>query len=92
MTPGHQAEYEVLEQVLRTSAQYVGCIGSRHKVAKTKERLREAGIPEVDIARMHSPIGLTIGAETPAEIAISIAGELIAHRAGQGGNSSCKAK
>lgn len=82
MTPGHEADFEVLAQVLRTPADYVGCIGSRHKVARTKERLRQAGIGEQDIARLHSPIGLNIGAETPAEIAISIAAELIAHRAG----------
>lgn len=82
MTPGHQADYEVLEQVLRCKTRYVGCIGSRHKIARTQQLLREAGISEEMIHSVHSPIGLAIGAETPAEIAISIAAEMIACRAG----------
>ena len=83
MTPGHQADYEVLERVLRTPARYVGCIGSRAKVAATQKKLREAGIPEADIQRTVSPIGLPIGGETPAEIAISIAAQMIACRSGK---------
>ncbi|MBR5292039.1 MAG: XdhC family protein [Clostridia bacterium] len=81
MTRGHQGDYELLEQALRTPAGYVGVIGSRSKIVATNKRLREAGISDEDIARIHTPIGLPIGAETPAEIAISIAAELIAHRA-----------
>lgn len=81
MTPGHQADYEVLEQVLRCKTRYVGCIGSRHKIARTQQLLRDAGISEEMIHSVHSPIGLAIGAETPAEIAISIAAEMIACRA-----------
>lgn len=77
MTPGHQADYEVLTQVLRTDAAYVGCIGSKKKTARTLERLRDDGFTEADIARLHAPIGLDILAETPAEIAVSIAAELI---------------
>ena len=81
MTRGHQADYQVLEQALRTPASYVGVIGSRHKMAATQSRLREDGISEADIARIHNPIGLPILAETPEEIAISITAELILHRA-----------
>ncbi len=81
MTRGHQGDYELLEQALRTPASYVGVIGSRSKIAATNKRLSEAGISDEDIARVHTPIGLPIGAETPAEIAISIAAVLIAHRA-----------
>lgn len=81
MTPGHQSDYEVLEQVLRSSTRYVGCIGSRHKIARTQQLLRDAGISEEMIQSVHSPIGLAIGAETPAEIAISIAAEMIQCRA-----------
>lgn len=81
MTPGHQADYEILTQVLRSDAAYIGCIGSRAKVAKTHERLLAAGFTEHDLVRIHSPIGLPILAETPEEIAISIAAELIEHRA-----------
>lgn len=83
VTRGHQADFEVLEQVLRTNASYIGVIGSRHKTAATFKRLIEAGIPEEACKRIHTPIGLPIKGETPAEIAISIAGELILHRAEQ---------
>ena len=81
MTPGHQADYEILSQVLRSDATYIGCIGSRGKVAKTRERLRGDGFAEAEIDRVHAPIGLPILAETPEEIAISIAAEMIEHRA-----------
>ncbi len=81
MTPGHQADFEVLEQALRRPTAYVGCIGSRHKVAATRARLLAAGLTDADADRIHSPIGLDIGAETPEEIAVSIAAELIAVRA-----------
>lgn len=81
MTPGHQADYAILEQVLRCKTRYVGCIGSKHKIARTQQLLREAGISEEAITSVHSPIGLPILAETPAEIAISIAAELILCRA-----------
>ncbi len=81
MTPGHQADFEVLDQTLKTKASYIGCIGSSKKVATTKARLMERGHSEENISRIHSPIGLEIYAETPEEIAISIAAELIKHRA-----------
>lgn len=81
MTPGHQGDFALLAQVLRGKTRYVGCIGSRHKIARTQQLLREAGISEEAIASVHSPIGLPILAETPAEIAISIAAEMIQCRA-----------
>lgn len=81
MTPGHQGDFALLSQVLRRKTRYVGCIGSRHKIARTQQLLREAGITEEAIASIHSPIGLPILAETPAEIAISIAAEMIRCRA-----------
>ncbi len=81
MTRGHAADHEVLAQALQSPAQYVGLIGSRTKFAATCEKLRAAGFGEKDIARIRNPIGLPILAETPAEIAISIAAELIEHRA-----------
>lgn len=81
MTPGHQGDFALLSQVLRHKTRYVGCIGSRHKIARTRELLREEGISEEAMLSVHSPIGLSIGAETPAELAISIAAELIACRA-----------
>lgn len=81
MTRGHQSDYEILEQALRTEACYIGVIGSRQKIAITKKRLLEAGISEEEFKRVHTPIGLPIKGDTPAEIAISIAAELILHRA-----------
>lgn len=81
MTRGHQADYEILRQALKTEATYIGCIGSRHKVALTRKRLLEEGFSEEDFNRIHTPIGLMIGAETPEEIAISVAAEMIDHRA-----------
>lgn len=86
MTPGHQADFEVLLQAMQTQAQYLGCIGSRHKVAVTKQKLLEAGCTQTQIARMVSPIGLSILAETPEEIAVSIAAQLIAVRAERHGS------
>lgn len=82
MTPGHEMDFEVLRQVLRTLATYIGCIGSRRKTAYVNQKLREEGFSEADLARIHAPIGLPILARTPEEIAISIAAELILHRAG----------
>lgn len=82
MTRGHQADYEVLTQTLRSGAKYLGCIGSRKKLALCRDRLLEAGFTAEEYARVHAPIGLAIGAETPAEIAVSVTAELIAVRAG----------
>ncbi len=81
LTRGHQGDYALLEQLLRLPLAYVGCIGSRRKAAVTAQRLLEAGVPAEAVARLHSPIGLEIGAETPVEIAVSIAAQLIQCRA-----------
>ena len=81
MTSGHIADYEILEQVTRRDISYIGVIGSRSKIAATRKKLLEAGIDESRIDRIHTPIGIAIKAETPAEIAVSVAAELILHRA-----------
>ncbi|MBF4692505.1 xanthine dehydrogenase accessory protein XdhC [Fusibacter ferrireducens] len=81
MTRGHQADYEVLEQVMRADVAYVGLIGSASKKASTFKRLIEAGISENDLDQIHTPIGIPIKGETPAEIAVSIAAEMILFRA-----------
>ncbi len=83
MTPGHQGDCEVLAQVLKTPAKYIGCIGSRKKIAAARERLLSDGFTEKDIDRVHAPIGLPIGGETPAEVAVSVAAQLIACRSGR---------
>lgn len=82
MTPGHEQDLAVLRQVLKTPAFYIGCIGSRKKTAYVNQILREEGFSASDLERIHAPIGLPIMARTPEEIAVSIAAELILHRAG----------
>ena len=81
MTNGHTHDYDVQEQLLRRKLAYNGVIGSRKKLAVVNQRLRDAGVPEEGIAQLHAPIGTSIKAVTPAEIAISIAGEMICERA-----------
>lgn len=82
MTRGHQADYILLGQALKTQASYIGCIGSSRKMEAIKKRLmEEEGVEREAFDRLHSPIGIEILAETPAEIAVSIAAELILHRA-----------
>jgi len=82
MTRGHLFDRAVLTQGLRTKARYIGMIGSRKKIATTFEALREAGFSDQDLSRVHAPIGVSIGAETPEEIAVSIAAEIIQVRRG----------
>lgn len=80
LTRGHLCDSVVLKQILRTPARYIGMMGSRRKVRCTFEELRQVGYSDSDLQRIHAPIGLDIGAETPDEIAISILAELIADR------------
>ena len=80
MTRGHQGDFDCLRFALQTEAYYIGVIGSRRKIASTNERLREAGCSDQDIARIVTPIGFDIGAVTPAEIAVSIAAQMIHRR------------
>lgn len=82
MTRGHKNNYSVLVQALRTEAYYIGMIGSKSKVAAIFEKLqKEEGFTRDELSRIYTPIGLNIKAETPAEIAISIAAQLIEVRA-----------
>ena len=78
VTPGHQHDREALERALATPAGYVGMIGSKTKVATVFKALRGCGVSDEQLARVHAPIGLDIGAETPAEIAVAIAAEIVA--------------
>ncbi len=81
VTSGHQHDFEVEEQILQQELAYIGVIGSRKKTAAVNAKLRAAGITEAQLAKVHTPIGLSIGAVTPAEIAVSIAAEMIQVRA-----------
>ncbi len=81
VTRGHQHDFHVLSWSMKTEAPYIGMIGSRGKIAKTYDKLYKLGFSKEDTARIHSPIGLEIYAETPEEIAISIAAEIIKEKA-----------
>lgn len=83
MTRNHKNDLECQAFALRTQASYIGVIGSRKKIAAVNMRLREMGFDDRDLSRIVTPIGLDIGAQTPEEIAVSIAAQLIAHRAGK---------
>jgi len=82
VTRGHMHDKTVLSQALRSDARYIGMIGSKRKKKIIFEKLLQEGFTHKDLERVHSPIGLDIGAETPEEIAISIVAQLIKVRAG----------
>lgn len=82
MTRGHAFDGDILEQALRTKAGYIGMIGSRAKRETTYRKLEAESFGESDFKRVHCPIGIDIGAQTPEEIAISVTAELVMHRAG----------
>ena len=81
MTRGHKDDLEVQAQIMKTPAYYIGVIGSKSKKASVFAQLKERGFTDDDLARVTTPIGLNIKAETPAEIAVSIAGQMIERRA-----------
>ena len=85
----HDAKFDepALIGALATEAGYVGALGSRKTQARRVERLREAGLDEGAIARIHAPCGLDIGARTPPETVVSILAEVIAVRTGRTGES-----
>jgi xanthine dehydrogenase accessory factor len=83
VTRGHQHDAAALSAVVESPARYVGLIGSKRKVHVILQSLRERGVAEEHLDRVHTPIGLDLGAITPGEIAVSIAAELVAVRRGK---------
>jgi xanthine dehydrogenase accessory factor len=83
VTRGHAFDFQAEAFALRGQAPYIGVIGSRTKQEFIRGRLKEAGFTqeELDAERVHAPIGINIGSKTPAEVAVSIAAELISIRA-----------
>jgi xanthine dehydrogenase accessory factor len=79
-TQGHYDE-EALEQALATGASYVGLVASRTRAEAVLGYLRQRGVPEEDLARVHAPAGLDLGRIPPEEIAVAIAGEIVRLRA-----------
>ncbi len=83
LTRGHSFDFEVQNQLLRLPTAYFGVVGSRTKTQNVNSRLLEEGIPQTTLDGVFAPIGLSIGAKSPAEIAVSITAQLIAHRSGK---------
>ena len=84
VTRGHTHDFEAVRALAARDLRYLGLIGSRAKVARIFDALEAEGMPLECLPRVHAPIGLDIGAITPAEIAISILAELIADPSRQG--------
>lgn len=78
VTRGHQFDELCLRSLLKYKTSYLGMIGSKRRVLSIFSRLRSEGFMEEDFSRVHAPIGLTIGARSPQEIAIAILAEIIA--------------
>ena len=85
LTHEERLDVPALTSALEAEAFYVGAIGSRRTQAKRRERLLDAGVAEEQLERLSGPAGLDLGAQTPAETAVSILGEILAVRAGRSG-------
>jgi xanthine dehydrogenase accessory factor len=82
VTHDHAVDQEVVQELLRHPFRFLGMIGSVPKARKFALRLRARGFSATDIARLHCPLGVAIGAQTPEEIAVSVMGELVLIRRG----------
>jgi len=80
VTRGHQLDEEALKLAIHAPLAYIGMIGSKRRVRAVLDHLRRHDVPGERLAAVHAPIGLSIGAETPAEIAVSILAEIVAVR------------
>jgi xanthine dehydrogenase accessory factor len=85
LTHDERLDLPALEVALRLPVGFVGAMGARSTVAHRARLLREAGVEDVDLARLHSPLGLHLGGASPAESAVSIVAEIIASRHGGSG-------
>jgi xanthine dehydrogenase accessory factor len=92
LTHDEKFDQPALRGALASEAFYIGALGSRRTQAKRLEKLREAGVAEAEFERIAGPCGLDIGAESPAETALSILAEIMAVRAGRAGGSLRESK
>ena len=83
LTHDHKFDVPAIVAALATEVGYLGAMGSRRTHAERVERLREAGVDDAGLARLHGPIGLDLGARTPEETAVAICAEIIAERTGR---------
>lgn len=88
----YKVEVPVLRAALQTRVGYVGMLGNRRRGKGVLDLLREQGVPEAELARVHVPIGLDLGAQSAAEIALSIVAQIVALRAGKSTGSLAEAK
>lgn len=89
VTRGHKQDEACLKIALNSPARYIGMIGSARRVITVFRMLAEEGVPMEAIKRVHAPIGLDLGARTPAEIAVSILAEIILTKYGGTGQPKC---
>jgi xanthine dehydrogenase accessory factor len=85
LTHDDKFDLPLLKAALAGDAFYVGALGSRRNQERRRELLLDAGVPEHDLERIHGPCGLDIGAESPAETALSMLAEILAVRVGREG-------
>jgi xanthine dehydrogenase accessory factor len=85
VTRGHNEDEQCMQAVMRANPDYAGLIGSKRRTSIVIERLRETGIPDEQLRKIHAPIGLDIGAVSPEEVALAIMAEIVAERRGAGG-------
>jgi xanthine dehydrogenase accessory factor len=77
LTHDEKFDVPILKQAVKSPAGYIGAMGSRRTTERRAERLREEGVTEDELTRIHAPIGLKIGSRTPEEVAVAIAAEII---------------
>ena len=87
VTRGHSEDEQCLRSVIGVDVDYVGLIGSKRRTNIVLQRLREEGVEEESLQKVHAPVGLDIGAVTPEEVALAIMAELVAVRRGGKGAS-----
>jgi xanthine dehydrogenase accessory factor len=80
LTHDHKFDVPLLKVALETPAGYIGAMGAKRTTEARNERLRAEGVTEEQLARIHAPIGLRIGSQTPEEVAVAVAAEIVATR------------